>query len=235
MSWLITRLPLATLGLALGCELFESDPDIPEQCRGTEDVLARFDIDLGDLPPATLANNPPCTIAALAPALELDCLDGDGVARRVRIVLTAEPAIELPATIGDKVGLALVRDPAGPTQLGTWVVRRESGDILVAGNQANATVPGDPDFFLPLRITVDESTCPEITDEETCYFTKHLLLTIDDGMTPATVTHGEWADLDSGYRVQVERATKYRPGDGKACQVDESLPAPYRFLIVALP
>lgn len=236
MTWLGPRVPAALLAFALGCELFNSDPELPAQCKGTDDqIIARFDIDLGDLTLETLADNPACTIAALGSALELDCLDGDNVARRVRIGLTAEPAIDLPASVGDKVSFTLDRDDTGATQLGIWAVRTESGDILVAGNQANATVPGDPQFFLPLTFSVDDSTCPELADEESCYFTQHLLVTVNDGIREVTLTHGETADLDSKYRVQLERATQYRPGDGKACMVDDTLPAPYRFLIVRLP
>lgn len=236
MSWLNPRLPVALLAFAVGCDLFNSDPDIPAECKGTDDeIIARFDIDLGELTPEALAANPGCTIAALGSALELDCLDGDGVARRARIGLTAEPAIELPAKVGDKVDFALHRDATGAAQLGIWTVRTEAGDLLVAGNQANATVPGDPEFFVPLKLSVDDTTCPELADEESCYFTQHLLVTVDDGLREVTLTQGETADLDSRYRVQIERATQYRPGDGKACQVDETLPAPYRFLIVRLP
>lgn len=231
MSWLTTRAPLALLGLALGCELFERDPVIPEQCKGTDgEVLARFDVQTTLTHDAGMFSE--CTVVTVGSSFELDCLDLDGTTRPVQIDLTAEPAIEVPAAPGDKVTLEL---KLIETQVGTWVVRRESGELLLAGNQANSTVPDDPTFFEPFTITVDDATCPELADEESCYFTQHLLLTIDDGAASATVTHGEWVDLDSGYRFQVERATQYRPGDGKACSVDDSLPAPFRFLIVARP
>lgn len=238
MTWLI-RASLAALALAAGiaCDIHEHDPPLPEECKGDASLLARFDLDLGTWPVTgdTLVIDASCTVdAAGGGAVGLSCSDPASDVHAISLTLTATPAISTPLEVGQAVTFHLRRAAADPTQVGAWAIRSNAGDLVLGGNQSNATVPDDPAFFAPLHFTVDADTCPRLAEEETCYYTTHLLVTVDDGAGQAVVTHGTSADLAGGQRIVVERATRYDPGgDGKACQVDSSVPATYRFLIGA--
>lgn len=236
MSWLMSRLPRAAVALGLGLACDPADPPLPEECKAVQDVLARFELDTGTWPATsdTLAIDAPCTVDAVLGATHVDltCTDAIAGARPIRIALTTNPPISPGVAPGDAVEFHLRRAAADPPQLGAWTLRGADGELLLGANQSHATVPNDPAFFAPLRFDVDSATCPRQSDEETCYFTTHLLLTVDDGLAPATLTHGAAVDLQDGHRLIVERATQYDPGgDGKSCQVDDTVPATYRFLI----
>lgn len=235
----MTRALLAALAFALGlaCDPTHNDPELPEQCKGDASILARFDLDLGDFPVTgdPIAIDAPCTIdAASSSAVSMTCSDASAMSHAISLTLTTSPAITTPLKAGDPVTFHLRRGANDPTQVGAWTLRSAAGDLLLGANQSNATVPEDPEFFAPLHFSVDADTCPRLAEEETCYYTTHLLLMVHEGADMVTVTHGTTADLTGGHRLVVERATRYDPGsDGKACQVDDTLPATYRFVIAS--
>ena len=230
------RAPLAALAFALGlaCDV-EHDPPLPEECKGDASLLARFDVDLGDFPVTgdPIVIDAPCSVdSASNTAITLSCSDAAATSHTITLTLTTTPAVTNALKVGDAVTFHLRRGASEPIQLGAWTVRSGAGDLLLGGNQSNATVPDDPEFFAPLHFTVDAETCPRLAEEESCYYTTHLLVSVDDGAGTTTITHGTSADLAGGRRLVMERATRYDPGgDGKACQVDDTLPATYRFVI----
>lgn len=236
MTWLI-RASLAALALAAGLACDPSDPPLPEECKGDASILARFDLDYGTWPVAVepVDIDASCTVGAASEGgVSLHCSDPDANVHTIGISLTTSPVLTNSLQPGQAVTFHLRQGGVDVSQIGMWTIRSSGGDLLLGANQGNATVPDDPEFFAPLHFTVDADTCPRLAEEETCYFTTHLLLTVDDGAGRPVVTHGTTADLAGGHRIVVERATRYDPGgDGKSCQVDSSVPATYRFVIGA--
>lgn len=208
-------------------------------CVADPEVLARFGFDLDDWPlneDGAWRIDAPCLVDAIIPSSEipvllmLQCTDPMGVSRAVELNTAKYPVARLPVLQGQALTLHLRTSPAlGPSR-GAWALRDVEGELLLAGNRADAPVPGEPDFFMPFTISVDAGPCPAGAVDG-CTDAQRLVLEFRIGEEAVRVGHGQHGVLPGGFDLIVERALEVT-GDPAPCSDEYRGPEALQFSIV---
>lgn len=239
MAYLRRALALAAFALACDPSEHQNIPpeDQPMECVLADDVRASFSLDLGDWPLTgdDYDVNAACTVAAVGSELALECDDG-GQQRPIKLVLTTSRPLTPALQVGDPVTLTVQRGAEVAVDRGFWAVRSDDGQLLLAGARSFSSVPaGAPDFFAPLTLTVDFTTCPE-QKTDGCKLEQRVILAVADGSGDTRVPQGSDARLPSGLEMRVERSQlTMASSDAKTCPLDETTPETFQFIIARPP
>lgn len=238
MAYLRRALVLTALALACDPSEHQNIPpeDQPTECVLADEVRASFSLDLGDWVRTGDDYNikAACTVDAVGSELTFQC-DDAGQQRPITLTLTTSRQLTPPLQVGDAVTLTVQRGGEVAVDRGFWAVHSGDGQLLLAGARSFSSVPaGAPDFFAPLTLTVDFTTCPE-QKTDSCKLEQRVILSVADGGGDTRVPQGSDAALPSGLEMLVERSQlTMASSDAKSCPIDESTPETFQF-IVAMP